>query len=164
MRMIRNITILVGLFAVLMALATTGARAQVLSTTSFTGTFTLPTEAQWGKMILPAGDYTLQYGGLFLSGEHMVTVESKTEGGPRGMILAGPRDDVSAAKDSLLCVREGDTLYVRALEMPLIGESIHFRIPHGVEVRSKVVAGHQNHTGKTQLALVAIGVDHVPTK
>ena len=158
MKTIRNLMILSGLCLALFALAVTGARAQTLAWTSFTGTFALPLETHFGAMTLPAGDYTLSYGRVLLGGRHMVTVEGQAEGGPRGMILAGPGDDVSAAKDALLCVREGDTLYVRALEMPLIGESAHFRIPHGVEVRSRIgpIEKAHNQGGKNQFSVHSV--------
>jgi hypothetical protein len=163
MKMIRNITILAGLSVALIALAATSARAQVLWTTHFTGTFTLPVHAQWGAMTLPADDYTLRYG-TQENGRGLVVVRGTAKGSPYGMIFAGPGDDVAESNNALLCIREGDTLYVRALELPAIGESIHFRIPHGVEVRSRLVQQSHNQSGKTTFAQVAIGITRVPVK
>jgi hypothetical protein len=167
MKMIRNIMVLVGLSVALSALAATGARAQVLTTTNFAGTFTLPLQARWGAMTLPAGDYTLRYGRAFKGAVNAVTVEGKAEGNLRGMALPMSRNDVSTGKSALLCIREGDILYVRAVEMPAIGESIHFRIPHGVEVKSKLLprqANHANESGNTQLAETRIAVERVPAR
>lgn len=164
MKNIRNLMMLSGLLLGLFALAVTGARAQGFSSTSFEGTFALPVQTQWGAMFLPAGEYTLRYGMPFKGGTYLVTIDGKAKGSPRGMILPGPRDDVKGAENVLDCVREGNTLYVRALELPAIGESIHFRIPHVVQVRSKVIAKNHNQSGKAQFAEVAIRVERTPVK
>lgn len=161
MKTIRSLMILAGLSAVLLALGVPGAKAQRFPTTSFSGTFGLPLEAQWGAMTLPAGEYTLEYG-LLNNGHHLVVVGSATKGRPLGVILAGPRNDASARKNALVCIREGDALIVRALELPAIGESIHFKIPHVVAVRSRVIAGHQNEKGFTRVASVAVRIEPVP--
>ena len=155
MKTLRNITILVGLSAVLFALVATGAKAQAITSTHFTGTFTLPLETHWGAVTLPAGDYTLRYGTAF-SSTRLVTIAGKADGRTLGMILPESLDDASEPKDAIRCVREGNILYVSALEMPLIGESTRFKIPHGVEVQSKVVAKNHTPSGKTQLPQVAI--------
>jgi hypothetical protein len=163
MKTIRNLAILSGLFLALFALAATGARAQVgqgASTINFIGAFTLPSDAQWGTMTLPAGEYTLNYGNRY--GSYSVEVRGTAKGSPHGRILAGPLGQTSATKNALNCVREGDVLYVRALEMPDIGESAKFKLPHGVEVRSKMIAKSHNPSGKTQLAEVVIGVERAP--
>ncbi|HXH49076.1 MAG TPA: hypothetical protein VNM47_06995 [Terriglobia bacterium] len=166
MKTIRNLMILSGLCLVLFALAAAGARAQTFASTSFTGTFTLPVETHWGAMTLPAGDYTLRYGIAF-SSTYLVTVDGEEEGSPRGMILPRARDDASGVENVLNCIREGDILYVRAVELPAIGESIHFKIPHGVEVKSKLLqrqAKHANESGNTQLAETRIAVERVPAR
>jgi hypothetical protein len=166
MKTIRNLMILSGLCLVLFALTATGARAQTFASTSLTGTFTLPVETHWGAMTLPAGDYTLRYGMPFRGGIYAVTVAGKAEGSPRGMILPRARDDASGGKNVLNCIREGDTLFVRALELPAIGESVHFRIPHGVEVRSTVgrYENAHNQGGKSRFVQVAVRVERAPVK
>ena len=164
MKTFRNITVLVGLSAVLFALVATGARAQTLALTSFSGTFTLPLDAQWGAMTLPAGDYSLSYGQPFKGGIHAVTVAGEAVGSPHGMILMKARSQTSASKNKLLCVREGNKLYVRTLELASIGESVHFKIPQVVEVRSKVIAKNHSPSGKTRFREVAILVHGAPAK
>lgn len=161
MKTIRRSMILVGFSVALFGLAATVASAQALSTTSFAGKFTLPVETHWGAMTLPAGDYSLRYGTTF-SSTYLVTVADEAEGRILGMILPGSRNDVKVAENVLDCVREGDTLFVRALELPAIGESIHFKIPHVVAVRSRVIAGHQNEKGFTRVASVAVRIEPVP--
>ena len=161
MKTIRSLMILGALSVALLALWVTGAKAQVITLLSFSGTFTLPVETHWGAMTLPAGDYRLKYGYSQTSSTLMVEIAGEAKGSPHKMILAGRRDDVSADKNVLNCVREGNILYVRALEMPAVGESTHFKIPHGVEVRSKLIAQTHSASGKTQLAQVAIPIGHI---
>ena len=165
MKNIRNLMILSGLCLALLALAVTGARAQAISSTHFAGTFTLPLETHWGAVTLPAGDYTLRYGVAF-SSTYLVSVADEAEGRTLGMILPGARDDVKAGKNVLNCVREGNILYVNALEMPLIGESVHFKIPHGVEVRSTIGPMKRAHIqiGKTNFVQVAVRTERAPVK
>lgn len=165
MKTIRNIAIVAGVSLALFALGSTEARCQAITSTSFAGTFTLPVETHWGAITLPAGDYHLRYGSAF-SSSYLVTVADKTEQRVLGMFLAGSRNDVKAAENGLNCIREGDMLYVRALEMPAIGESVHFKIPHGVEVRSTVgpIENARNQGGKNHFVQVAIRIDRAPVK
>jgi hypothetical protein len=89
MKKIRNLMTFGGLFVAVLALGTTGARAQRLYSTQFAGTFTIPFEVQWGTMTLPAGEYTLSYG-IQRSGANLVEIAGKAKGSPHGVILAGP--------------------------------------------------------------------------
>lgn len=158
MKTTRSLMILAELFVVLFAVGAAGARAQALSTTRFAGSFTLPFEVQWGTMTLPAGDYTLRYGQLINGGVYAVQVVGKAEGSPNGLILAGARKDVSETGNELVCVRNGNSGVVRALEMPAIGESIDFPLPHGVEL----LAREQNHGTNTQIAQVPMLIRRIP--
>ena len=157
MKTIRASVTLVGLSLILFALATVGAKGQVLYSTHFAGSFTLPFEAQWGKMTLPAGEYTLDYGSLN-NGYRLVVVGSAAKGGPVGMIQAGPGNETSAAKNAIVCIREGDTLVVRALEMAAIGESVRFGLPRG----AKLVAHNGKRRGYTQLAEAPMLIQRIP--
>jgi hypothetical protein len=156
MKTIRSLMTLAGLSLVLFALSATGAKGQILHSTHFAGTFTLPFEAQWGKMTLPAGDYTLEYG-LLNGGGPLVVVRGKAEGSPSGIILAGASDGTSAAKNAIVCIRNGNTLVVRALEMPAIGESANFALPHGAQLEAR----SRNHRGYTQLAEAPMLVERI---
>ena len=157
MKTIRSLMTLAGLSLVLFALGATGARGQIAYPARFAGTFTLPFEAQWGTMTLPAGDYTLQYGTLD-NGHRLVLVQGTAKGSPHGMIQAGPVGETSASKNAIVCVREGNALIVRALEMPAIGESARFNQPGGV----KLVAHNGKHNGYTQFADAAMLIQRIP--
>jgi hypothetical protein len=151
MKTIRSLMTLAGLSLVIFALGVTGAQAQQapsLSITHFGGTFTLPMEAQWGKVTLPAGQYSLYYGSVQDGSASMVEVVGKAKGSPHGLIPVAGKDDASAANSALVCIREGVALIVRTLEMPAIGTAAQFSMPNG----SRLVARNASHNGYTQLA------------
>ena len=158
MKTIRNLMTLAGLILAVFALSATGAKAQTLTNNSFAGTFTISNEAQWGKMTLPAGTYNLYYGPLHDGGASLVEVVGKAKGSPHGLILVAGNSDASAANSALVCIREGDTLIVRALEMPSIGTSAQFSMPHG----ARLVARNAKHNGYTQLAEAPMLIERIP--
>lgn len=164
MKVIRNITILLGTTLALLALASTRANAQALTTSSFYGTFTLPFEAQWGSMILPAGDYTLYYGQLNGSGTYLVEVMGNEEASEHGILLPGPGNQVSESESALVCLREGNHGYVHELRMGAIGKSVSFPIPHGVEVRARIVADSVNPESQMQVGQASMAVERIPVK
>lgn len=157
MKMIRISVTLVGFSLFLFALGAVRAKGQFTSSTHFAGTFTLPSEAQWGRMTLPAGNYTLKYG-TEDNGHGLIVVQGIAKGSPYGMILAGPANKTSATKNSLVCIRQGNVLFVVALEMPAAGESVQFILP-----RSTTLVAHQrNHKGYTLLAEAPMLIQRIP--
>ena len=158
MKTIRSLMTLAGLSLVLFALSATGAKAQNLSSTRFSGNFTLPVAAQWGGMALPAGEYTLSYGQPFLGGVYAVVVAGKADRIIRGMVMVKASNDPSTKKDALVCVRDGDALVVRALEMPELNTAARFALPHGTQL----AAHNRNHKGYTQLAEAPMLIEQIP--
>ena len=79
-------------------------------------------------------------------------------------ILKCGKDDAKRTTSHLVCILEGNKGYVRSLELPEIGATLHFPRPHGVSVQAWIVAGNQGHNAKTQLAEIRIPVSHVPVK
>ena len=144
----------------LVALGVTGAKAQSLTKVKYRGDFTLPFQAQWGAMTLPAGDYTLQYGRLEFSGPWFVEIAGTIEGSPHGLILT--RTPVEAAgtktKNAIVCVRQGGVGIVRTLNLPEIGRSISFKMPHGLQLVTRIQDGYTN----TLLAGGPLLVQRVP--
>lgn len=149
MKTIRRLMTVAGVSLALLTLGVTGAKSQdalILSTTNLRGRFTLPNNAQWGKMSLPAGDYTFHYGRLFDS--LFVEVRGMAKGSPHGVIAVMGDSEASAAQNELVCVRQGDSLVVRALEMPQIDKAAEFAMQRGAKL-----ASHQGKRGGyTQLA------------
>ena len=161
MKSIRNLVTLIGLSVMLFALGVSGAKAQEgpgLSMTNFAGTFTLPSEAQWGRMTLPAGDYSLYYGSYTDGGPSVVEIVGKGNASPHGFIFAQQPERTSAGKNAIVCVREGDTLIVRALQMAAIGQSASFAMPTGAQLTAKV----HNGSTKTLLASAPMLIERVP--
>ncbi len=108
MKPIRSMAILMGVGLALLASGASRARAQALTTTAFSGTFTLPFEVQWANMTLPAGEYTLNYGHQNSASAYLVEVAGKDKGSPHGVILARGRSTASASGDALVCIRDGN--------------------------------------------------------
>lgn len=156
MKTIRSLMIMTGLLLAIFTLGPAGARGQVLDSAHFKGTFNLPVAARWGTMNLPAGEYTLRYGTL-PAGPTLVEIAGKAKGSPRGVILVGPIDPTSAKKNSIVCIREGNSLLVRELELPAIGESVRFPMPRGITL----VAQKRSH-GKYTLAQASNLIQRVP--
>ena len=161
MKTIRSLITMVGLSMVVLVLGATGLWAQQapsLSATSFAGNFTLPINARWGSMTLPAGKYTLRYGQPFAGGLFAVEVLGKEKGSPHGVILVTGSDHSSAAKSALVCMREGEMLIIRALEMPAVGKTVNFALSPG----GKLVANNAKHSGYAQLAEAPLLIQRIP--
>jgi hypothetical protein len=144
MKNIRNLVTLVGLTVVFFALSATGARAQSLSNTRFSGTFTLPFEAQWGPVTLQPGAYNLYYGRLTDGGSAMVEVVGKENRRPHVLILSQGVNPASTRKSALVCIREGNVGIIRVLEMPQLGEAVEFKMPHGTQLMAQNRFGSKN--------------------
>jgi hypothetical protein len=158
MKTIRSLMSLVGCSLMLFTLGAVSAKAQGLAMTDLAGTFTLPFDAQWGSMILPAGDYRLYYGNRTLGGTRAVEVVGKAKGSPRGFIAVQGSDLTSTTKSSLVCIRQGNHGIVRELRMAPIGETVYFPLPHGV----KLLADQRNHNVYAQLAEAPMLIQRVP--
>ena len=123
------------------------------SNADFSGAFTLPFEAQWGGMTLPAGDYTLRFGTL-LHGAELVEVRGIGKGSPHGYVLPKRQDSNSAAKNRLVCLSTGKTYVVGALELPAIGATLTFGAPRGL----KILAQERGNGHAMQLAEVRVPI------
>lgn len=157
MKTIRKLTTMLGLTLVLFALGAIEARGQILNSTQFVGTFTLPISAQWGTTTLPAGNYTLRYGTLYAAGG-FVEVRDTEKGSRHIVIRVEGIGQSSATKNALVCIRDGGALFIRSLEMPGIGETANFALPHGARL-----AAHQRNGGtNTQLVEAPILIQRVP--
>jgi hypothetical protein len=158
MKTIRSLMILAGLSVVALALGATGAKAQGGEGADFAGKFTLPFEAQWGSTSLPAGEYSVYYKQPLKGGPLVVEVIGKEKRSPHVFILPRGTSDVSATKSALVCVREGNALVVRTLEMARIGQSVRFGLPRGAQL----VANNGTHNGYTQLAEAPMLIQRIP--
>jgi hypothetical protein len=125
-----------------LAVVPTSAHAQ-----SAAGRFTLPSEAHWGRAVLPAGDYSYSIG---YAGASTLVYVRGANGSPGAMILASSivaADDYSG-HSRLLLTRKGDTLFVTSLHLPTLGLVMDFPTP-GSETRTRSLAMAREHPGGT---------------
>jgi hypothetical protein len=90
------------------------------------GKFTLPFNAKWGKISLPAGDYTLAVN----RNNSMVTVVIAQSGRNVGVTLPEIFDytENKSKTAELVCVRHNGMVTVRELRLPQIG-TYYFPLP-----------------------------------
>lgn len=129
-----------GLALALLAAGATGARAQALMVTVYSGSIQLPLEAEWQGKALPAGNYNLYYG-TRVGGAHYVEIEGKTQGTPHLFIMPQGYQPSSSGRDELICARDGNRLVVLGLQMAGIGESISFAMPRGAQRTAQRAGG-----------------------
>lgn len=160
MKKTRNLAILAGLCLVLVSMGATNAKAQVLSTASFTGTLTLPYQVQWGQMTLPAGDYVVRYGNEGAGGLQIVEITGKAKGSPHGLVRVLSKHSAEGGENRLTCIRDGNTLIVSALEIPQIGQTVEFSMPHSAQL----LARRLNSSKKVRIAERQKGIERIPVR
>lgn len=88
--------------------------------------FTLPFDAQWGKVTLPIGSYTLSIDRLGLNGKVLISQGSK------GIEMVLPQSfdytQNQSKKAELVCIRHDGVVTVRALRLPEVG-TFYFALP-----------------------------------
>jgi hypothetical protein len=147
-----------GLALALFAAGATGAGAQALQLTIFSGTTQLPLEAEWQGKTLPAGEYALYYG-TRMGGTHYVEIEGKTEGTPHLFITPRAYSPSSSVQNELLCARRGNRLVVLELQMSGLGESLAFAMPGGAQRMAEQTGGetlHQVAAAEPQIQRVSV--------
>ncbi|SRR5712692_5947360 len=91
------------------------------------GTFQLPVEAHWGKMVLAPGEYEFSVSDDVAG--RVVTVRSR-ETGSSGMVLPVSWSDVKSATGTMLMLtKSGEGEYVRALLLGDSGVVLNYAIP-----------------------------------
>ena len=91
------------------------------------GTFKLPVQTHWGKMVLAPGEYefVVDTG----SATRMITVHSKNTGWT-GMLLATALSDAAASSGSMMKLAKfEDGIYVKTLYLNDAGVSLEFTVP-----------------------------------
>ena len=98
----------------------------------YIGKFTLPIEVQWGKALLPAGDYTLVHNSM--RRPDLVTIRGEKETVmtlPVGQSFNADRSQKSAL---VLAGMQGKTV-VRTLVIAELGMEFHYPWPKGVRTQ-----------------------------
>lgn len=99
----------------------------------FQGKFTLSSKAMWGQTVLQPGTYTLAISRN--NAGATVTVRSEGQASSEAVLLPASHDIAAAnGKNDLVCIREGDTLVVRMLELSATGNSYRFEMPKAAQL------------------------------
>ena len=97
--------------------------------TVYAGNFTLPFEAQWGGLTLPAGTYALTLG-YSAAGWDTILIE---QGGRKlGMVMSQSHDQAPSSERSELVVTRADgRARIRALHVADLGTDFSYSVPKG---------------------------------
>jgi hypothetical protein len=93
------------------------------------GHFVLPYDVQWGKVALPAGDYTFAVDHLTSNGAILLYRGTQAAGIIHSQTLDNEQNQSKAGQ--LLCVRHDGRVTVRALALPEVG-TFYFALPKGM--------------------------------
>jgi hypothetical protein len=122
---IRSHTTLVGVFPVISRFGLSCRSAFGFGRAEFAGRFVLPFDALWGQMILPSGDYALNFGTIG-AGMCYVEIIGVGQGHPGGIFLVREESPASVVQNALICIQRNGRQMIRALELPAIGKSVSF--------------------------------------
>ncbi len=114
--------------------------AGTLNARELRATFTLPYEASWGGVILPAGDYSLSFESMpsWVQGPAIVLRQ-----GERGVCVLLPisgEERKSLGKSRLVILRGEEKAVVRMLYLSETGTEYRFKIPQGYEVSARMIS------------------------
>jgi len=113
--------------AVLFAVCAVGMFSRVSKAETVHGTFKLPVEAHWGKMVLDPGEYEFTVD--MESAARVITIRSKNSGWS-GMVLSESLSDISsAAGESLMLAKSEQGMYVQKLSLNEEGIAMNFAAP-----------------------------------
>jgi hypothetical protein len=94
---------------------------------AYRGKFTLPFEARWGQVVLPAGQYSFTLDHGTVSG--IVSVRGET-GRALGFITnPAISDGQTFDRCELILVRSGENYTIRALRLPELGLTLEYSVP-----------------------------------
>ena len=122
---IRSHTTLVGVFPVISRVGLSFRSAFGFGRAEFAGRFVLPFDASWGQMVLPDGDYALNYGTIG-AGMCFVEILGVGQGRPEGIFLVREESPASVVQNALICIQRNGKHMIRTLELPAIGKSVSF--------------------------------------
>ncbi len=116
----------------LMAVAALGLFAGAAQAQDYIGKFNLPIETQWGKAVLPAGNYTLEHNSM--RRPDLVTVRGEKE-----TIMTLPASQSFQAdrsqKSALVLARMKGKTVVRTLVLAELGMEFYYPWPKGERIR-----------------------------
>jgi len=97
--------------------------------TVYAGNFTLPFEAQWGGLTLPAGDYSLKLG---YSPAGWDTILIEQDGRKLGMVMSRSHNqDLSSKHSTLVVARSDGRARIVALHVEELRSDFNYGVPRG---------------------------------
>lgn len=112
--------------------------AAVLSAREWQASFSLPFEARWGNITLPAGDYSVHFNTNDAGSGFVLLGQGTRKIGFVGVLNA--ETPSTPAKSQLLIVREGSMATVHILYIAELGTAFHFKVPERFEVYTRLIA------------------------
>jgi hypothetical protein len=95
----------------------------------YKGSFTLPFQARWGRVVLSPGEYSFTLDHDSLAGKVTIQAES---GRYVGVIMNQVfSDQQTVDRSELVLVRSGGTYAVRALRLEELGMTLEYSVPKG---------------------------------
>jgi hypothetical protein len=94
---------------------------------AFKGSFTLPFEARWGTVVLPAGEYSFTLDRGVVGGRVTITTEDRQAAG--FVLNQGVYDRQTIDHSELILVRDGGNYTVRALRLEDRGLTLEYSVP-----------------------------------
>ena len=133
-------------YAALLSLSALSFTPSLASAQEAAGRFTLAHEVHWQNAIVPAGDYRFT---LESKGPYEVLALNKVSGSGAGfMILVTAADSSSAGSVSrLILVDRPDGSFVRLMELPAFGMTLHFVVPSEAREAAEAVASSTSSAG-----------------
>jgi len=112
--------------------------AAMLSAEEWSGTFSLPIETRWDRIVLPAGDYSVYFN---TAGNGQMVLRQGTR--RVGLVWVSAEETPrTSAKSQLLIVREGKgaTVHILYVAELGLGTAFHFQVPPRYEVYTRLIA------------------------
>lgn len=160
MKRMRTILTLAGVLLLVPTFGVVSARAQSMFHGVANGKFSLPFQAQWGNVTMPAGNYTFSLYEFASGGSLMVRIHGEAKGSAHGYVLTEAQNSTRAPENELLCIHNGNKEIVSALVLPTMGKSFTFKVPSAEEMLTRRI----NHNTNIQSAEATGLIQSVPVK
>jgi hypothetical protein len=134
MKTIRGLVTLLALAGLAVTAGAGRARAQ-----DFQGRFTLPFHAQWGKVKLQPGKYTLHLQAM-ANRVPIVVVSREDEGNHQTKLVGMAASNAVSTFDdeiTLTCLAWGTTHFVRSLTIGPRSQTLYFQVPKGALLNAR---------------------------
>jgi len=123
--------------------------ASILKAETMKGKFSLPFDADWAGVFLPAGEYTFV---IDSTGQKPIELRNTADGKTIIRLIAYAEKLDTPAKSQLLIVHGAQESMVHILYLASVKTAFHFIVPKQYEVTSRIIASSSGPAG----------IDHIP--